>query len=70
MLASSIIGIVYSALWYLFLFGIVGIGGVAAYKFLKKDDSKKLGDKTPIAIAEMDNADRTLEEYKQKYLSK
>jgi len=71
MLAFSVIGIVYSALWYLFLLGIVAVGGAAGYKFLVKDkESPKLEDKTPIAIAEMKNADRTLEEYKRKYLPK
>ena len=70
MLAYSVVGIFYTALWYLFLLGIVAAGGGVAYKLLKNDDSKKLADKTPIAIAELDNADRTLEEYKQKYLPK
>lgn len=71
MLAFSIVGIVYSALWYLFLLGIVAIGGAVGYKLLKKDaEPARLEDKTPIAIAEMQNADRTLEEYKRKYLPK
>ena len=71
MLAFSVIGIVYSALWYLFLLGIVAVGGAVGYKLLVKDrQSPKLEDKTPITIAEMKNADRTLEEYKRKYLPK
>ena len=71
MLAFSIIGIVYSALWYLFLLGIVAIGGAVGYKLLVKDkESTQLEDKTPITIAEMKNADRALEEYKRKYLPK
>lgn len=71
MLAFSVIGIVYSALWYLFLLGIVAIGGAVGYKLLvKKSEQTKLEDKTPIGIAEIKNADRALEEYKQKYLSK
>ncbi len=71
MLAFSVIGIVYSALWYLFLLGVVAIGGAVGYKYLVKDkESIKLEDKTPIGIAEMKNADRTLEEYKRKYLPK
>ena len=68
MLVFSIVGIVYSALWYLLLLGIVAIGGAVGYKLLVKDkESPKLEDKTPITIAEMKNADRTLEEYKRKY---
>ncbi|HEV8157696.1 MAG TPA: hypothetical protein VGP58_01610 [Pyrinomonadaceae bacterium] len=71
MLAFSVIGIVYSALWYLFLLGIVAVGGAIGYKLLVKDkESMRLEDKTPITIAEMENADRALEEYKQKYLPK
>ena len=70
-LAFSIIGIVYSALWYLFLLGIVAVGGAVGYKFLVKDkESPQLEDKTTVTIAEMKNADRTLEEYKRKYLPK
>ena len=71
MLAFSVIGIIYSALWYLFLLGILAIGGAVGYKLLVKDkESPKLEDKTPITIAEMKNADRALEEYKRKYLPK
>ena len=69
--ALSVIGIVYSALWYLFLLGIVAIGGAVGYKVLtNKKESRQLNENTPIAIAEMDNADRTLEEYRRKYLPK
>lgn len=71
MLAFSVIGIVYSALWYLFLLGIVAIGGAVGYKVLAgKKDSRQLNENTPTAVAEMDNADRTLEEYRRKYLPK
>ncbi len=38
MLAFSVIGIVYSALWYLFLLGIVAVGGAIGYKLLMKED--------------------------------
>ncbi len=71
MLAFSIIGIVYSALWYLFLLGIVAIGSAVGYKLLVQNkESPQLEDKTTVTIAEMKNADRTLEEYKRKYLPK
>lgn len=71
MLAFSVIGIVYSALWYLFLLGIVAIGGAVGYKLLTKGkESPQLNENTPIAIAEINNADRALEEYKRKYLPK
>jgi hypothetical protein len=71
MLALSIIGIVYSALWYLFLFGIVAIGGAVGYKLLVKEkESPQLEEKIPTTIAEMQNADRALAEYKRKRLPK
>ena len=71
LLGLSLVGIIYSALFYIFLFGIVAIGGFVGYKLLKKDDeTTKIGGKQSIAIAEMKNVDRELEEYKRKYLPK
>lgn len=71
MLASSVIGIIYGAFWYLFLVGVVAVGGYVGYRLLKKDDdSLKLEGKTPTAISELRDADRALEEYKRKYLPK
>lgn len=71
LLAFSVVGIVYSALWYLFLLGIIAAGGAVGYKLLVKEkESPQLEEKVPTTIAEMENADRTLEEYKQKYLPK
>ena len=70
-LGFAVIGIVYTALWYLFLLGVVAIGGAVGYKLLKKDGERaKLEEKTPIAIAEIKDADRALEEYKRKRLLK
>lgn len=70
-LVFAVVGIVYSALWYLFLLGIVAVGGAVGYKLLIKDkEVPKLKENSPVAIAEMKNADRALEEYKKKYLSK
>ncbi|MDQ3131103.1 MAG: hypothetical protein M3Q99_10120 [Acidobacteriota bacterium] len=70
MLGFAVVGIVYSALWYLFLLGVIAVGSAVGYKLLKKEEQPKLEDKTPIAIAEIQNADRALEEYKRKRLSK
>ena len=71
MLALSVFSVLYSALWYLFLLGIVAIGGAVGYKVLTgKKESRQLNENTPTAIAEMDNADRALEEYRRKYLPK
>jgi uncharacterized membrane protein YbhN (UPF0104 family) len=69
-LGFAVVGIVYTAIWYLFLLGIVAVGGAVGYKLLKKNDERaKLEEKTPITIAEVKNADRILEEYKRKSLS-
>ncbi len=70
MLGFAVVGIVYSALWYLVLLGVIAVGGAVGYKLLKKEEPPKLEDKPPIAIAEIQNADRALEEYKRKRLSK
>lgn len=70
MLAFSVVGIIYSALWYLFLLGVVAIGGFVGYKLLKKSDAPQIEGKQAVSIREMDDASRTLEEYKRKYLPK
>ncbi len=69
MLGLSLIGFVYSAIWYLFLIGLVAAAGTVGYKLLTKAEPKQLEEREPIAITELKNADRTLEEYKRKYLS-
>lgn len=70
-LGFAVIGIVYTALWYLFLLGVVAIGGAVGYKLLKKDGERaRLEEKTPIAISEIKDADRALEEYKRRQLTK
>lgn len=67
MLASTVIGIVFSALWYLLLIGIVGIAGFGAYKFFgnKKDSRQLSGRNTPPEI-EIESARRALEKYKRR----
>lgn len=70
-LGFAVIGIVYTALWYLFLLGVVAVGGAVGYKLLKKNSEQaRLDEKTPIAIAEIKDADRALEEYKRRQLTK
>lgn len=71
LLVFSIVGLIYHVIWYLVVIGVLAGGGYVGYKLFKKDDdSLKLENKTPMAISEMKNADRTLEEYKRKYLPK
>lgn len=68
--AFSIVGLIYSALFYIFLLGIVAIGGAVGYKLLiNKNERRKLNDPSLPVVAELRNTDRALEEYKRKYLS-
>lgn len=69
MLGFAIIGIVYSALWYLFWIGVIAIAGTIGYKLLNKPEVAQIENKEPVAISELKNADKALEEYKRKYLS-
>jgi len=70
MLGSWLIGIVFSALWYLFWIALIAAGGIVGYKLLTKPETPQIENKEPIAITELKNTDRVLEEYKRKHLSK
>ncbi len=69
--AFYIIGLLSTIIWYLFLLGVIGIGGAVVYELLKKEKEPTiLKEKTHTAIEEMENTDRLLEEYRRKYLEK
>lgn len=66
-------GFIASLLWYVFWIGLIAIGGTVGYKlFLSgdSDETPKLENPRPTAISELDNADRTLEAYKEKFQQK
>jgi len=64
MLAFSVFGLVYSVLWYLLFFSVVGIAGYSGYKWLTKDsDPAKLSAKNSLSIADVGNYKRALKEY-------
>lgn len=69
-----VFGILAGLLWYAFIIGIIALGGYAGYKlFLSGGDEEEppqLEEKKPVGIAEMQNLDRALEEYKRKSLDK
>lgn len=70
-IAIWLIGIISAILWFALWAGlIVGIG-YGGYKLLfgKTKTPGRLEEKTPIAIADLKDTDRALEEYKRKYLS-
>lgn len=61
------IGVIWALLWYAFWIGLLGAIGYGGYRLLaKKEETPKLSENTPIAIAEI-RTDRVLEEYKKKY---
>ena len=71
MLAFSVVGFVYGALWYLFWIGMLAALGAIGYKILKKDSSTSLlEDKNTFSIGGMKNINRTFEDFKRKHLSK
>jgi hypothetical protein len=66
-------GFIASLLWYAFWIALVAIGGTVGYKlFLKGSDEEqpRLEEGRPTAISELENADRALEAYKEKYTPK
>ena len=69
-LGYFLIGVVFSLLWYALVIGALAAVGYGGYKLFKKSEAPQLEGKRPVAISEMDNADRALEEYKRKYLPK
>ncbi|MDH3493151.1 MAG: hypothetical protein OEM82_06340 [Acidobacteriota bacterium] len=65
-----IFGIIASLFWYIFWIGLVVIGGTVGYKLFLSggdDETPKLQEKRPTAISEIENTDRMLEEYREKY---
>lgn len=67
-----LLGVIYTFFWLLVYAGIIGLIGYGGYKlfFAGEKAEKRLEEKTPVAIAEMKDAGRVLQEYKDKYLPK
>lgn len=67
-----LIGIVSAILWFALWIGLIAAIGYGGYKLLfgRNKSDKLLEEKTPIAIADLTQTDRALEEYKRKYLPK
>ncbi|MEZ5346048.1 MAG: hypothetical protein R2681_10885 [Pyrinomonadaceae bacterium] len=62
-------GIIASLFWYVFWIGLILIGGTVGYKLFLgggNDEQKRIEDRKPTAISELENADRALEDYKAK----
>jgi hypothetical protein len=64
MVAFSVFGLVYSVLWYVLFFSVIGIAGYGAYKWLTDgNETAKLEGKKTIAIGDVTNYKRALKEY-------
>jgi membrane protein implicated in regulation of membrane protease activity len=66
--ALSLVGMVITALQYLFWLGVICIAAVVAVKLLKKTDAPQLESKS--YMKELKSAERTLQEYKRQNPSK
>lgn len=69
--AIWLIGIISAVFWFLLWAGLIGAVGYGGYKlfFARDKTTAKLEEKTPVAIADLQDTDRALEEYRRKYLS-
>jgi hypothetical protein len=69
--AIWLIGIISALLWFGLWIGLIAAIGYGGYKllFAREKTKPRLEEKTPIAIADLKDTDRALEEYKRKYLN-
>lgn len=69
-IALTVVGILYSAAFYILLLAGIGIAGFIGYKVIAKDRTLELEEKSPVSKIELDNAKivRELEEYRRKNL--
>ena len=66
-------GLIASLFWYLFWISLLVIGGTVSYKlFLAGGDEEmpKLDQKRPTAISELEDTDKMLAEYREKFVPK
>jgi membrane protein implicated in regulation of membrane protease activity len=67
-LGFAVIGMVITALQYLFWLGVLCLAAVVTVKLLKKSNSAQLESKDNLKA--LKEAERSVEEYKRKYLPK
>jgi len=60
----AVIGLVYTALGYILILGIVCLGGYIVFRLFTKADDKQLS--TPDPKRELEKVQRLLDEYKRK----
>ena len=68
-LLFAVIGMLYSALFYIIVLGAVGVAGYVGYKLIAKDRALELEEKSSVSTIELENAKavKKLEEFKRKY---
>ena len=68
-LLFAVIGMLYSALFYIIALGAVGVAGYVGYKLIAKDRALELEEKSSVSTIELENAKavKKLEEFKRKY---
>lgn len=66
-----LVGIISALFWFALWAGLIAAIGYGGYKllFARQKTAPKLEEKSPIAIADLKDTDRALEEYKRKYLA-
>lgn len=67
-LGLTVIGFLYSGLWYLFWIGVIALGGYIGYKIFSKSRKLEIEGRDPISQIELDNAKviKSLDDYKKK----
>ena len=68
-LLFAVIGMLYSALFYIVVLGAIGIAGYVGYKLIAKDRALELEEKNSVSTIELENAKavKKLEEFRRKY---
>ncbi|MGB7069890.1 MAG: hypothetical protein WBD22_10375 [Pyrinomonadaceae bacterium] len=70
MAAFWLIGIVWSLLWYVFVFGIIGALGYGGYRLFRNAEDKYIGAGSADEIVGARDYNMSWEEYERKYLPK
>ena len=65
-----VLGFVWSIIWYLLFFGIIGALGYGGYKLFKKAEAKALGHESYTGIGGGSDINMSWDEYDKKYLHK
>ena len=65
-----VLGFVWSILWYLVVFGIIGAIGYGGYKMFRKLEDKALGTSARSDLNSGIDINMSWDEYERKYLSK